>query len=243
LRLIAREERRGLLDYDDLIGQGGSADRRVDGRLGALQLDLGIDHVLIAEAQTSAKQWEIIGDWADSPPARAREATRSIFASATKAVDILVPGARARAISPKRRGQFRATTSGGLEFRAASSRRFIPLGATSRGRRTVFGSPEVFVSADRRAGIPPTLRYAISRRAGRALAMIEPDEKRRIGLGTPVRRTLGNQPARAPRARIAATVRIWIAQRWRAGKVGVRGVTFWCWVRQRVRWFERSSAN
>src|SRR5215211_7389407 len=61
-RYRAEKERRGLLDYDDLIdktlallsGDGSTA-------WVMYKLDLGIDHVLIDEAQdTSPKQWEVI---------------------------------------------------------------------------------------------------------------------------------------------------------------------------------------
>src|SRR5215216_1181901 len=61
-RYRAEKDRRGLLDYDDLIdrtlallsGDGASA-------WVMYKLDLGIDHVLIDEAQdTSPKQWEVI---------------------------------------------------------------------------------------------------------------------------------------------------------------------------------------
>jgi ATP-dependent helicase/nuclease subunit A len=61
-RYRTQKDRRGLLDYDDLIDKtlallsAGSAAQWV-----MYKLDLGIDHVLIDEAQdTSPKQWEVI---------------------------------------------------------------------------------------------------------------------------------------------------------------------------------------
>jgi ATP-dependent helicase/nuclease subunit A len=60
-RYRSEKDRRGLLDYDDLIDKS----LALLGEAGAAwvhyKLDQGIDHVLIDEAQdTSAKQWEII---------------------------------------------------------------------------------------------------------------------------------------------------------------------------------------
>ena len=57
----AEKERRGLLDYDDLIDKTLSLLNNVDAAWVHYKLDLGIDHVLIDEAQdTSDKQWEIV---------------------------------------------------------------------------------------------------------------------------------------------------------------------------------------
>ena len=55
------KNRRGLLDYDDLIARTRDLLTNVDARWVHYKLDLGIDHLLIDEAQdTSPKQWEII---------------------------------------------------------------------------------------------------------------------------------------------------------------------------------------
>src|SRR5262249_25071538 len=61
LRYRAEKERRGLLDYDDLINNTLTMLATVGPSWVHYKLDLGIDHVLIDEAQdTSPKQWEVI---------------------------------------------------------------------------------------------------------------------------------------------------------------------------------------
>ena len=60
-RYRAEKDRRGLLDYDDLIDKTLALLSKVDAAWVHYKLDLGIDHVLIDEAQdTSPKQWEIV---------------------------------------------------------------------------------------------------------------------------------------------------------------------------------------
>jgi ATP-dependent helicase/nuclease subunit A len=60
-RYAGEKERRGLLDYDDLIDKTLALLANVDAAWVHYKLDLGIDHVLVDEAQdTSHKQWEIV---------------------------------------------------------------------------------------------------------------------------------------------------------------------------------------
>jgi ATP-dependent helicase/nuclease subunit A len=60
-RYDAEKKRRGLLDYGDLIDHTLTLFRNTSATWVLYKLDLGIDHVLIDEAQdTSPKQWEII---------------------------------------------------------------------------------------------------------------------------------------------------------------------------------------
>ena len=55
------KDRRGLLDYDDLIDKALALLGEDRAAWVHYKLDQGIDHVLIDEAQdTSPKQWEII---------------------------------------------------------------------------------------------------------------------------------------------------------------------------------------
>jgi ATP-dependent helicase/nuclease subunit A len=60
-RYQMEKERRALLDYDDLIDHTLALFKNVSAAWVLYKLDLGIDHILIDEAQdTSPKQWEII---------------------------------------------------------------------------------------------------------------------------------------------------------------------------------------
>ncbi len=60
-RYGADKDRRGLLDYDDLIDKAGAMLDAVNPSWVHYKLDLGLDHVLIDEAQdTSEKQWRIV---------------------------------------------------------------------------------------------------------------------------------------------------------------------------------------
>ena len=77
------KQRRGLLDYDDLIDKTLELLSNVDAAWVHYKLDLGIDHLLIDEAQdTSRKQWEIVrrlvAEFAAG--AGARTVKRTIFA-------------------------------------------------------------------------------------------------------------------------------------------------------------------
>ncbi|MGB7259636.1 MAG: UvrD-helicase domain-containing protein, partial [Pseudolabrys sp.] len=60
-RYRAEKDRRGLLDYEDLIDKVLALFRDTSAAWVLYKLDLGINHVLVDEAQdTSPKQWEII---------------------------------------------------------------------------------------------------------------------------------------------------------------------------------------
>ena len=80
----AEKERRALLDYDDLIDKTLTLFARSSAAWVHYKLDLGIDHVLIDEAQdTSPKQWEIVAHHRRRilrPAARGRTCRRTIFA-------------------------------------------------------------------------------------------------------------------------------------------------------------------
>ncbi|MDE2283352.1 MAG: double-strand break repair helicase AddA [Hyphomicrobiales bacterium] len=77
------KQRRGLVDYDDLIDKALDLLRNTDAAWVHYKLDLGIDHLLIDEAQdTSTKQWEIVQRLVEefTAGAGARPNTRTIFA-------------------------------------------------------------------------------------------------------------------------------------------------------------------
>ena len=98
----SEKERRGLLDYDDLIDKTLALLANVDAAWVHYKLDLGIDHVLVDEAQdTSHKQWEIVrrltAEFTAGAGARERDA-HHVRGRRRKAVDLFVPGRRAQGI-------------------------------------------------------------------------------------------------------------------------------------------------
>jgi len=82
-RYRSEKQRRGLVDYDDLIDKALDLLRNTDAQWVHFKLDLGIDHLLIDEAQdTSTKQWEIVQRLVAefTAGAGARSGVRTIFA-------------------------------------------------------------------------------------------------------------------------------------------------------------------
>ena len=78
------KRRRGLLDFDDLVARTADLLSTSDARAWVLyKLDLGIDHILLDEAQdTSPRQWQVIAELVEEFFAGkgARDATRTVFA-------------------------------------------------------------------------------------------------------------------------------------------------------------------
>ena len=82
-RYQSEKDRRGLLDYDDLIDKTLELLSNVDAAWVHYKLDFGVDHLLIDEAQdTSSKQWQIVRRLSAefTAGAGARPATRTVFA-------------------------------------------------------------------------------------------------------------------------------------------------------------------
>ena len=83
MRYRREKDRRGLLDYDDLIEHTLALFNNTSAAWVLYKLDLGIDHILIDEAQdTSPRQWNIIRALAGefSAGAGARRMPRTLFA-------------------------------------------------------------------------------------------------------------------------------------------------------------------
>src|SRR5439155_49981 len=117
-RYQAEKDRRGLLDYDDLIEKTLALLDKVDAAWVHYKLDRGIDHVLIDEAQdTSPQQWRII-----------RALTTEVFAGAgAGAVRRVDREQRAGAAGAEDRAPYRA-----LESARAPRRRRARAGAPAR---------------------------------------------------------------------------------------------------------------
>ncbi|HMK70317.1 MAG TPA: double-strand break repair helicase AddA [Xanthobacteraceae bacterium] len=119
-RYGAEKQRRGLLDYGDLIDKTLLLLDNVDAAWVHYKLDLGIDHVLIDEAQdTSAKQWEIIRRLAAEFTAGegARDLRRTIFVVGDEKQSIFsFQDAAPKEFALMRRYFERAHKDGGVDF-------------------------------------------------------------------------------------------------------------------------------
>ena len=119
-RYLKEKERRGLLDYDDLIDKALALLGNVDAAWVHYKLDLGIDHVLIDEAQdTSKKQWQIVRHLTDefTAGAGARPYTRTIFPVGDEKQSIYsFQNAAPKEFAEMRRYFERRHTSVGLDF-------------------------------------------------------------------------------------------------------------------------------
>ena len=119
-RYLKEKERRGLLDYDDLIDKALALLGNVDAAWVHYKLDLGIDHVLIDEAQdTSKKQWQIVRHLTDefTAGAGARPYTRTIFPVGDEKQSIYsFQNAAPKEFAEMRRYFERRHASSGLDF-------------------------------------------------------------------------------------------------------------------------------
>jgi ATP-dependent helicase/nuclease subunit A len=107
-RYIAEKNRRGVLDYDDLIARTRDLLASTEAAWVHYKLDLGIDHILIDEAQdTSPAQWDIVSRFVAefTAGAGARSmVTRTIFAVGDEKQSIFsFQGAAPHAFDEKRR--------------------------------------------------------------------------------------------------------------------------------------------
>ena len=140
-RYRAEKDRRGLLDYDDLIDKTLALLANVSAAWVHYKLDRGIDHVLIDEAQdTSPKQWEIISALVGGILRRRRRARfvkRTIFAVGDEKQSIFsFQGAAPREFAEMRRHFERAHRERELEFVYRTIRAFVPLRARTCSARS-----------------------------------------------------------------------------------------------------------
>lgn len=121
-RLLKRQ--RGLLDFDDLIMRTRDLLTRSDARAWVLyKLDMGIDHILVDEAQdTNPAQWRIIRELVEEffSGEGAREKRRTIFAVGDEKQSIYsFQGARPRSFSLHRALFDKKATGAGRVFKQA----------------------------------------------------------------------------------------------------------------------------
>jgi ATP-dependent helicase/nuclease subunit A len=220
-RYRVEKDRRGLLDYDDLIDKTLYLLGRTEAAWVHYKLDLGIDHVLIDEAQdTSAKQWEIVARLVAEFAAGhgAREIARSIFAVGDEKQSIFsFQGAQPKLFADRRSQFARVYEASGQEFRRREFKHSFRSGANILGAvDTVFSVSEVFrsVTTDA-AGVPPHIAVRTQSPGLVELwPMIEPDERTEIeGWDAPFDESSETSPRVKLSRKIARSVKHWIARR------------------------------
>ena len=155
------KNRRGLLDYDDLIDHALAMLERVDAAWVHYKLDRGIDHVLIDEAQdTSPKQWAIIRRLVEEFTAGegARALRRSLFAVGDEKQSIFsFQGAAPKEFARMRRHFDRAHQAAGLAFVTREFKFSFRSGANVLGAiDAVFEAREMYASVTSdEDGFPP----------------------------------------------------------------------------------------
>jgi ATP-dependent helicase/nuclease subunit A len=125
------KQRRGLLDYDDLIAKTMELlDGRPDAAWVLYKLDGGLDHILIDEAQdTSPEQWQIVRQLTEEMFAgegREREHKRTIFAVGDEKQSIFsFQGAEPEEFE-RNRQHFQSRSENFADVRLETSRRSVP---------------------------------------------------------------------------------------------------------------------
>ena len=216
-RYRADKDRRGLLDYDDLIDKTLHLLTEPRATWVHYKLDLGIDHVLIDEAQdTSPKQWEIVRRLTAEFMAGlgAREVRRSVFAVGDEKQSIFsFQGAQPKQFGEMSR-HFRNEFSQAdmsferVEFKYSFRSAPIILDAVDR----VFKEPSAHAGLTEVAGA--TVHEAVRANAPGVVElwrMIEPEGKLDIeGWDAPFDETSEISPRVRLAAKIARTVKRWI---------------------------------
>jgi ATP-dependent helicase/nuclease subunit A len=226
-RYARAKEQRALLDYDDLIDKTLELFTRSSAAWVLYKLDLGIDHILIDEAQdTSPKQWKIIVTIASEfMPGGAREnVKRTIFAVGDEKQSIFsFQGAAPQAFDEMRRLFERQFTDAGLGFRHVRLHHSFRSGVNVLGSvDRVFATPEIYESITTdEVGIPEHQSLP-----GAAPGLVEiwplaePPEKREIeGWDAPFDTESEESPRVTLARRIAAQVKRMRARGLKAGDV------------------------
>jgi ATP-dependent helicase/nuclease subunit A len=221
------KEARGLIDYHDLIDKTLALLTNVEAAWVHYKLDLGIDHVLIDEAQdTSPKQWEIIkrltAEFTAGAGARGTT-SRSLFAVGDEKQSIFsFQGAAPQAFADLRAHFERQHREAALAFRACRFEFSFRSGATVLSAvDATFARPALFSSLTTAAD---GVRHQALPGARPGLVEIWPcilPERREAGEAwdAPFDALAEPSPAVRLAARIAATVRSAIANGRRPGEV------------------------
>ncbi len=226
-RYRREKERRALLDYDDLIDKTLELFARSSAAWVLYKLDLGIDHVLIDEAQdTSPKQWSIVRTIvSEFTPGGARaNVRRTVFAVGDEKQSIFsFQGAAPRAFDEMRRefaGQFDTPELGWRYLRFHHS--FRSGDAVLGGVDRVFRAQEIFASVTTdAAGVPPHISLPDAAPGLVELwPLIAPAERKEIeGWDAPFDTESEQSPRVLLARKIAAQVKLWMARGSKAGDV------------------------
>jgi ATP-dependent helicase/nuclease subunit A len=221
------KERRALLDYDDLIDKTLDLFGRSSAAWVLYKLDLGIDHVLIDEAQdTSPKQWSIVRTIvSEFTPGGARANTRrTVFAVGDEKQSIFsFQGAAPLAFDQMRRefaGQFDTPEQGWRYLRFHHS--FRSGEAVLGGVDRVFSAREIYASVTTdEAGIPPHMSLPDAAPGLVELwPLVASAERKEIeGWDAPFDTESDVSPRVVLARRIAAHVKLWMARGQKPGDV------------------------
>lgn len=226
-RYAAEKDRRALLDYDDLIDKTIELFSRSSAAWVLYKLDLGIDHVLIDEAQdTSPKQWSIVRTIvSEFTPGGARpNVRRTVFAVGDEKQSIFsFQGAAPKEFDDMRRHfakQFDNEEQGWRDLKFQSSFRsgVSVLGSVDR----VFQAPDLYASITSDTGGVPPHEALPSAAPGlvELWPLIKPaDRKDMEGWAAPFDTESEKSPRVVLARKIAAQVKRWMAQGLKAGDV------------------------
>ncbi len=237
-RYQAAKDRRGLLDYDDLIDKTFALLAEERAAWVHYKLDQGIDHILIDEAQdTSPKQWEIIRRLTSEffSGAGARRMRRTVFAVGDEKQSIFsFQDAAPRAFAEMLTYFQRAHEAGGLQLIRREFKHSLRSGPNILAAvDKVFGRKDIYESVTTDThGIPPHI--ALPDAAPGLVEIwdtIKPQERREIeAWDAPFDELTETSPQVRLAARIARAVRQMIGQGSRPGDVLVlvrqRGALF-----------------
>jgi ATP-dependent helicase/nuclease subunit A len=220
-RYRAEKERRGLLDYDDLIDKTLAMLVTVNPSWVHYKLDLGIDHVLIDEAQdTSPKQWKVVRQLVSEFTAGAgarHEAHRSMFAVGDEKQSIFsFQGAAPHYFGEMRRHFESAFSGAGLGFVAIDFKySFRSAPAVLDAVDAVFARPQAYAGLT--ADPVKTVHQAVRAKAPGMVEiwpLVEAEERPEIeGWDAPFDTPAETSPAIRLARQVAASVKSWLARR------------------------------
>lgn len=225
-RYQAAKDRRGQLDYDDLIEKALTLLGEERAAWVQYKLDQGIDHVLIDEAQdTSPKQWEIIRRLTAEffSGAGARSIRRTIFAVGDEKQSIFsFQGAAPREFEIMHRRLDALARPIEHEFRHVRFRHSFRSGANVLGAvDAVFARPEAFAGLS--ADAINTIHEPLPDAAPGLVEIwdtIKPASKREIeAWDAPFDQLTETSPQVRLAAKIARNIKLWMRQGARAGDV------------------------